>query len=67
MDLKKIKSLYINEIIWMKKFFKKLDFCIYFFVKSAIINTSDEFTAKHHIISKLRDDFIFKYICKRVQ
>lgn len=31
MDLKKIKSLYINEIIWMKKFLKKLDFGIYFF------------------------------------
>jgi len=25
------------------------------------MNTSDEFTAKHHIISKRRDDFIFKH------
>jgi len=25
------------------------------------MNTSDEFTAKRHIISKRRDDFIFKH------
>jgi len=25
------------------------------------MNTSDEFTAKRHIISKIRDDFIFTH------
>jgi len=28
---------------------------------SDTMNTSDEFTAKRHIISKIRDDFIFTH------